>query len=58
MVIIHVFLYCNNCHNLQVMLVHVDSAPALKCNGVGLESWLTGHLGKGNVYCTLKRSGI
>ena len=31
---------------LQVTLWHMDSAPALKCNGYGLESWLAGHLEK------------
>ena len=29
---------------LQVTLWHVDSAPALKCNGYKIESWLAGHL--------------
>ena len=33
--------------NLQVTLYHVDSAPALLCNGYGLKSWLAGHLRKG-----------
>ena len=35
---------------IRVMLWHVDSAPFLKCNGCGLESWLAGHLVKGNVH--------
>ena len=35
---------------LQVMLWHVESAPALKCNGYGLESWLAGHLEKDSVH--------
>ena len=26
------------------MLMHLDIAPVLKCNGHGLESWLVGHL--------------
>ena len=33
----------------QVMLWHMDSAPALKCNGYKLESWLAGDLEKGSV---------
>ena len=35
---------------LQVTLWHVDSAPALKCNGYKLKSWLAGHLEKGSVH--------
>ena len=35
---------------LQVTLLHVDSAPALKCNSNGLASWLAGHLEKGRVH--------
>ena len=35
---------------LAVMLWHVDSAPALKCKGSGLKSWLAGHLEKGSVH--------
>ena len=35
---------------LPVMLWHVDSAPALKCNGYGLESWLAGHLDKSIIH--------
>ena len=35
---------------LQVMLCHMDSAPALKYNGKGLASWMAGHLRKGNVH--------
>ena len=35
---------------LQVMLQRVDSAPALKCNGYELESWLAWHLEKGSVH--------
>ena len=35
---------------LQVMLLLIDSAPALKCSGYKLESWLAGHLEKGNVH--------
>ena len=34
----------------QVMQWHMDSAPALKCNGYGLKSWLAGHLEKGSVH--------
>ena len=36
---------------MQVLLWHVDSAPALKCHCHGLESWLAEHLD--NVLCTL-----
>ena len=35
---------------LHVTLGHVDSAPALKCNGCWLESWLAGHLEKGSAH--------
>ena len=31
---------------LAVLLWHIDSAAALKCNGSGLECSLTGHLRK------------
>ena len=34
-----------------------NSAPALKCNGYKLESWLAGHLEKGSVHWK-GRSGI
>ena len=36
---------------LAMVLSHVDSAPALKCNGYELESWLSGHFIKKAV-CT------
>ena len=36
---------------LQVMLWHVDNAPALKYNGYKLKSWPAGHLEKGSVQC-------
>ena len=36
---------------LAVVLWHVDSAAALKCNDYSLESLLAGHLDKGNVHC-------
>ena len=35
---------------LQVMLRQVDRAPALKCNGHKLESWLARHLEKGSAH--------
>ena len=35
---------------LQVTLWRVGGAPALKCNGYGLESWLAGRLEKGSVH--------
>ena len=34
---------------LAVMLWHVNSATALKCNGYGMESLLAQHLDKGSV---------
>ena len=41
-----------NCIFLQVMLWHMDSAPALKCNDNRLKSWLAGHLRERQ--CTLE----
>ena len=35
---------------LAVMLWHMDSVAALKCNDYRLESWLAGHLEKGRVH--------
>ena len=41
-------LYCHNCYNSAINTLAWHSAPALKCNGYGLESWLAGHLEKGS----------
>ena len=35
---------------LQMMWWCMDGAPALQCNGYGLESWLVRHLEKGSVH--------
>ena len=35
---------------LQVMMLCVNNAPALKCYSYELESWLAGHLENGNVH--------